>query len=250
MSSKLFAVAASSLALVLSIQTGAIAAEVKISGSATVAGSVIKPNQAALEKETGLSLNVVVNGDGNGLKDLYAGKVDVAMVAAPIKATEEALNKSAPGTISTSGFQVTQVGTDALKFIVNPGNPVKTLSGQQLKDIFTGKISSWKDVGGADQPILVVTVAPGMGQRVNLVTMFLGGTEVSDKARPMQALAQVAQVVAQAPNAIGYGTAATITDAVAVVPGSEVKQALGLVTKGAPSDDVKKLILAAAKLNK
>jgi phosphate transport system substrate-binding protein len=250
MSSRMLGVATAAVALAFSINTGAVAAEVKMSGSATVAGSVIKPNQAALEKETGLSLNIVVNGDGNGLKDLYAGKVDVAMVAAPIKATEETLNKIAPGTISTSGFQVTQVGTDALKFIVNPANPVKALSPQQLKDIFTGKITSWKDVGGPDQPILVVSVAPGMGQRVNLVTMFLEGAELSDKARSMQALGQVAQVVAQAPNAIGYGTAATITSAVAVIPGAEVKQALGLVTKGAPSDDVKKLIVAAAKLNK
>lgn len=139
------------------------------------------------------------------------------------------------------------MGTVAIKFIVNAANPVKALTEAQLKDIFTGKIISWKDVGGADQPILVVAEAPGFGTRSNVVATLLGGAEITDKARAMQALVQVSQVVGQAPNAIGYGNAASISGAVAVIPGIEVKQSLGLATKGAPSADVKKLIEAAAK---
>jgi len=223
------------------------ATELRISGAATVAGGIITPNKAAIEQETGLTLNMTVNGDGNGLKDLYAGKVDVAMVAAPIKVTEETLNKANPGSISIAGFEVAPIGTASIKFIVNPANPVKSLTEDQLKGIFSGKITSWKDVGGADQPILVVAETPGLGTRANIVTSFLGGAEITDKARIMQALVQVAQVVAQAPNAIGYGNSASITGAVTVVPGTDVKQPLGLATKGAPSADVKKLIDATAK---
>lgn len=234
-------------AITIAMNAYCVAAEVKLSGSATVAGTIIKPNQSAIEGDTGLKLNVAVNGDGEGLKDLYAGKVDVAMVAAPIKATEATLNKLNPGSISVAGFEVAEVGSSALKFIVNPAGPVKSLSADQLKAIFTGKITSWKEVGGPDEPMLVVTVGPGLGQRVNLVTLFLDGTEVTDKARSMQSLDRVAQVVSQTPNAIGYGTGATITSAVAVIPGTEVKQVLGLVTKGAPNEHVKKLIMAAVK---
>jgi phosphate transport system substrate-binding protein len=223
------------------------ATELKISGAATVAGPIITPNKAAIEKDTGLTLNVTVNGDGNGLKDLHAGKVDVMMVAAPLKATAEALNKANPGSVSTDGIEVAEVGAVSIKFIVNPKNPVKALSEAQLKDIFTGKITSWKDVGGPDLPIIVVAETPGFGTRTNVVSTFLGGTDITDKARAMQALAQVAQVVAQAPNAIGYGNAASITDAVTVIPGAEVRQVLGLATKGAPNADVKKLIAAVAK---
>jgi phosphate transport system substrate-binding protein len=124
---------------------------------------------------------------------------------------------------------------------------VKSLSHAQLKDIFLGKITSWKDVGGADQPILVVAETRGFGTRSNIVASFLDGSEITDKARAMQALVQVTQVVAQAPNAIGYGNAASISAAVAVIPGAEVKQPLGLATRGAPSADVKKLIEVAAK---
>ena len=223
------------------------AAELKISGAATVGGPIINPNKAAIEKETGLTLNVTINGDGNGLKDLNAGKVDVMMVAAPIKATAEALNKANPGSVSTDGIQVAEVGAVSIKFILNPKNPVQSLTEAQLKDILTGKVTSWKDVGGPDQPIIVVAEASGFGTRTNIVSSFLGGTEITDKARVMQALVQVAQVVAQAPNAIGYGNAASITSAVSVVSGAEVRQSLGLATKGAPSEDVKKLIASVAK---
>ena len=225
----------------------ASAAELKISGAAAVAGAIVMPNKAAIETETGLTLNVTVNGDGNGVKDLFAGKVDVAMIAAPIKVTESQLNKVSPGSVSVAGFEVAPVGAIGIKFAVNAANPVKTLTEAQIKDIFTGKITSWKEVGGADQPILVVAEAPGFGTRSNIVASLLGGAEITDKARVMQALVQVAQVVAQAPNAIGYGNSNTIKQGAVVVPGTVVKQMLGVATKGAPNADVKKLIASMAK---
>jgi phosphate transport system substrate-binding protein len=238
---------AAGTAVLLSASALSHAAELKVSGAAAVAAAIIMPNKAAIERDTGLTLNVAVNGDGNGVKDLYAGKVDVAMIAAPIKTTEAALNRMSPGSVSVDGFEVAPVGAITIKFIVNPANPVKSLTEAQLKDIFTGKITSWKEVGGADQPILVIAEAVGFGTRSNIVASMLGGAEVTDKARIMQALVQVGQVVAQAPNAIGYGNTATITGAVAVVSGTEVKQLLGLATKGAPNAEAKKLIEAAAK---
>lgn len=222
------------------------AGELKVSGAAAVAANIIAPNKQAIEKQAELTLAMTVNGDGNGLKDLVSGKTDVAMIAAPIKVTADILNKAAPGSVSIDGIQVAPLGALSIKFIVNPANPVKALSEQQLKDIFTGKVANWKDVGGADQPIMVVAEAPGFGTRSNIEANLLG-SELSDKARVMQALAQVAQVVAQAPNAIGYGNAASINSAVTVIPGTEVKQQLGLATKGAPSAEVKRLIEASAK---
>jgi phosphate transport system substrate-binding protein len=239
---------AAAAAMLICASVPGFAAELKVSGAAAVAGTIIVPNKAAIEKETGLTLNVTVNGDGNGLADLSAGKVDVMMVAAPINITAANQNKVNPGSASTAGIEVAPVGSLAIKFIVNPNNPVKSLTEAQIKDILLGKITSWKQVGGADQPIMVAAEVEGFGTRSNIVASLLGGTEITDKARTMQALVQVAQVVSQAPNAFGYGNAASITSAVAVIPGTEVKQQLGLATKGAPNADVKKLIEAAAKL--
>lgn len=225
-------------------------AELKVSGAATVANTVIVPNKAAIEREASLSLAITVNGDGNGLKDLTAGKSDVMMVAAPLEVTEELVNKTAPGSASAAGLQMRQIGSVPIRFIVNPANPVQSLTEAQVKDIFTGRITSWRDVGGQDQPIMVVAEQPGFGTRANIVSSLLGGSEITDKARLMQALVQVVQVVSQAPNAIGYGNAASITASVRVLPDIEVSQPIGFATRGAPTADAKRFIDVAAKYAK
>jgi phosphate transport system substrate-binding protein len=238
---------ASATFLLSSVTTPTWAADLRVNGAATIARVIIIPNQAAIEQETGLKLTVTVNGDGNGLLDLYAGRADVAMIAAPAKATEAVLNKTTPGAIVTEDFEMTPVGTAEIQFVVNPKNPVRTLSPDQLRDILTGKITSWKEVGGDDIPILVVAEVPGFGTHTNIVATFLNGTEFSPRARLMQALVQLVQVTAQAPGAISYGNSASIDDSVAVLPGMQIKQELGLVTKGKPTPEEAKLIAAVAK---
>jgi phosphate transport system substrate-binding protein len=161
--------------------------------------------------------------------------------------TEAAVNKAAPGSLSIADFQLAPVGAVSLHFVINPANPVKTLSARQVHDIFLGKITSWKEVGGDDTPIVVVAEVPGLGTRTNIVASFLGGEEITANARTMQALVQVVQVVGQLPNAIGYGNAASIQSTVMQISGVEVKQALGLATKGAPSAEVLKLVAAVTK---
>lgn len=73
--------------------------------------------------------------------------------------------------IKASGveLEVTPVGRDALVFLVNSGNPVKDLSQKQLRDIYTGKITNWKDVGGEDQELFPFQRNPTSGSQ----TMFL-----------------------------------------------------------------------------
>jgi phosphate transport system substrate-binding protein len=231
--------------LLLSLIVPSVAGELKVHGSSTVAGGVLVPNKAAIEKETGLTLTIVANGSGNGLKDLAEGKADVAMISAPLVEEADALNKKAPDSLNTAGFVESPIGLFATKIIVNAKNSVNKLSEAQIKDIFTGKIASWKDVGGPDQPIVVVAEGPGSGGRTLLESHLLGGAAMTDKVQAVQGVGQVAQTVSQNPNAIGYGNPATITSAVTAIPGSEVYQPLILVTKGAPSADAKKLIGAA-----
>jgi len=243
-----FAVIATLVALSLSTFVGSVqAADLRVSGAATVGRGIIIPNQAAIEQETGLKLIMTVNGDGNGLKDLYAGRADVAMIAAPMKVSEDTLNRVTPDSLSIADFQLAAVGMASIHFVVNPANPVKSLTDVQVHDIFTGKITSWKDVGGVDAPIVVVAEVPGLGTRTNVEATFLGGEPITPGARTMQALVQVVQVVSQVPTAISYGNSASITAGVFVLPGIEIQQALGLATKGPPSADALKLIAAVAK---
>ena len=85
--------------VVLSASPRVLAAtELKVSGSATLAGTLITPNKPAIEKEAGLTLMVAVNGDGSGMKDLDAGRTDAAK---PPIATARTRPRSS-GTASTS----------------------------------------------------------------------------------------------------------------------------------------------------
>jgi phosphate transport system substrate-binding protein len=240
--------ALAAVATVIVISQAAGQETIKLGGSAAVGKGVIIANQAAIEQESGLKLDVTVNGDANGLKLLNSGDVEVAMLGAPIEFSIKKLNEEAPGSVDPNAFVVSQIGSDSVKFIVNPNAPVKSLTEAQIKDIFTGKITSWKDVGGSDQPIIVVTGAPGLGARSIVVNLFLGGTDIVSGAREVQQLGQIAQVVAQAPTAIGFGNTGSITDAVAVIPGVEAVTPLSLVTRGAPSANAQKLIDAATKV--
>lgn len=220
----------------------------RLHGSSTIAKKIVWPNKGALESKTGLSLSVVTNGSGNGLKDLAAGKADMAMISAPLEVAAELTNRKAPGSLDVTGLQAHRVGSVKIFFVVHPSNPVKSLTADQVRDIFAGEITNWKEVGGLDSEILVVNERAGHGTRSVLRSVFMQGRAFSKKGRVMKALAQQTQVVAQAPNAITFGNASSIDSSVAVLQGLEVLQPLSLVTKGAPKPEMAKLIAEAAAI--
>jgi len=224
------------------VSSGVLAEDFRLHGAATLGKTIVLPNQAAIEAKSGVKLSVLINGSGNGLKDLVAGKADMSMIAAPIEAEAKVINASTPGALDVSALQVKQVGTAKVHVIVNPANTVK-LTAAQAKDIISGKITNWKDVGGADGAILVVAEGPGQGTRAVVESVFLKG-DIAKNARTVTTLAQVADVVKQVPSAIGYGNSSSITPAVSQVGGIDILQPLSLVTKGAPSATAAKVISA------
>jgi phosphate transport system substrate-binding protein len=170
----------------------------------------------------------------------------MAMISAPIQVEADIVNGKKPGSLDVSGFQVFPIGHSKIFFIVHPSNPVTSLSEAQMKDIMAGTISNWKDVGGPDSPIAVFAERPGNGTRAVVESVFMQGLAISPKARLVPALAQVAKIVSQTPNAVGYGNSSSVNSSVTVAQGIEVKQPLALVSNGSPNDEMKKLIDAAA----
>lgn len=73
-------------------------------------------------------------------------------------------------------FELTPIGREAFVFIVNKNNPVDNLTMDQLKDIYNGKTTNWKDVGGANRPINVVQRNQGSGSQTTLEKLF--GNEI------------------------------------------------------------------------
>ena len=143
--------------------------EIRYSGSSTV-GAVLDAGgaRAAFERKTGVRFAAFeVPGSGKGIENLVAGRATVAGASRPLKAEEKA--KKVIGTI---------IGYDAVAVFVHRDNPVADLSKEQLKDIFTGKITNWKQVGGKDAPIAVNTEI--LGEKRATLEMF--NELVMDKA--------------------------------------------------------------------
>lgn len=131
-------------ALLLAFPLSALAAELSYSGSSTIGTSILQAGATdAFTAKTGIKFDKIDQpGSGKGIKALLAGEVPLAGASRPLK-QEEKKDK----------LVGTTIGYDAIAVFVHKDNPVKNLSKEQLKGIFTGKITNWKEVGGKDAPI-------------------------------------------------------------------------------------------------
>jgi phosphate transport system substrate-binding protein len=218
-----------------------------IHGSTTVAGTVMMPHKADIEKAAGVTLDIVAYGSGNGLLDLAAGKAQIAMISAPFaKVAASLADKGAA--IKESDYVVTQIGQTKVAFITHSSNTVTSLTFTQLGDILTGKIKNWKEIGGGDAPILVIVEPKGGGLRSMVEKDMLGGTaEITAEKREVPGAPLIPKIVAQVPNALGLAIAATVGPEVhELATDKKLEQPLFLVTKGAP-DSVLGNVIAATK---
>ncbi len=237
---------ATTLAALLALGSVAQASTVAIHGSTTVSGAVLMPHKADIEKASGETLDIVSNGSGRGLADLVAGKTDMAMISAPLETEVAAANAKTPGSVDLAKLVGHQIGEAQVAFVVHPSNPVTALTLAQITGILSGKITNWKEVGGADQPIVVVAAGPGDGVRSVVESHLLAGASISAKVREMPNAPQIAQVTAQLPTAFGVTSAASVKPGVTVLKTDQtIGQPLILVTMGAASADATKVIAAA-----
>jgi len=152
--------------LVLFLST-ALAFAAKNDNSIQVKGSDTMVNlgqawaEKYMEENPGDFVAVTGGGSGTGLSSLISGTCDIAMSSRNIKDKEIALAKQK----GINPFEI-KVALDGLAVVVNPKNPVSKLTIQQLADIFTGKISNWKDVGGVNQKIVILSREVNSGTHV------------------------------------------------------------------------------------
>jgi len=237
---------ATALAALLALGSIAQAGTIAIHGSTTVSNAVLVPQKAAIEQASGETLDIVANGSGRGLADLAAGKADMAMISAPLEAEVAAANAKTPGSLDPTKFVVHQIGEARVAFVVHPSNPVKELTLAQIIGILSGKITKWSEVGGADQPIVVVAASPGDGVRSVVESRLLGGASIPAKVREMPNAPQIGQVTAQLPTAFGVTSAASVQGGVTILKTDQtLGQPLILITAGPASAEAAKVIEAA-----
>ncbi len=153
-----------------------------------------------------VSIAVTGGGSGTGIAALVSGTTTLAQSSREMKPEEKAAVKKSAG----KEVKEFKVAMDALAVIVNPAHPISELSIDQLSDIFTGKIKNWKEAGGPDEPILVLSRDRNSGTHVYFLEHVLrkgnakGPEEFSASALMMPSSQVIIQEVSRSKAAIGY----------------------------------------------
>lgn len=225
---------------------GVMAEEVRLHGSTTVQKRVMEPGKEALKKATGVDVVLVGNGTGNGLEDLVKGKCDASMASEEL-ADAVASMKAATGVEAPADLKGHVITSDVIKVIVHPSNPVAKLSKEQLKGLMTGKIANWKDVGGPDMPVIVITSHSGSATRKVFQKVIMDGEKYVDGAIEAETTRKEIDNIVQFPEGIGAVSLGFVNlpgnkEKVKVVETQEISRPLMLITKGEPGAGVGKVL--------
>ncbi|MGH1352345.1 MAG: substrate-binding domain-containing protein [Methyloligellaceae bacterium] len=225
------------------------AAELTIHGSTTVYTNIFKTKQNEIEDKSGIKLQIIANGSGRGIMDLIKGKTDMAMISSSLNAAVARINKKYPNSIAKGTLTAHKVGETRISFIVHKSNPVQKLTLKQVRNILTGEIRNWSQVGGPNKPIMVISEDTNGGIRVLVERKVLGGKEISaHQHKEVPNGQQVSRVTNQISFAFGVSTPASVTGTAKILETDEVvSQPLILVTKGKATETMSKVIAATTE---
>lgn len=178
---------------------------ISISGSTSV-GPLMEKIQEKYEEVNNVTLEIQQNGSGAGIKDVSGGVSEIGMSSRELKDDEKT---SVEGTV---------IAYDGIALLVNPNNSVKNISLEDVKKIYTGEITNWKELGGADAPIVVVSREEGSGTR-DAFQEIVGyeSEELTKDATISDGSGAVKTTVAGNENAIGFASFEYIDDTVSAL---------------------------------
>lgn len=193
------------LALGACSRGGQQAHSLQIKGSDTMVNLGQAWAEEYMKARPDVSVAVTGGGSGTGIASLLAGTCDIAELSRELKPEEIAMAKA-------KGFEPQQVtvALDGLAVVVHPKNPISQLTLEQLAAVFSGAVKNWKEIGGADLPIVVLSREVNSGTHVYFKEHVLrrnqGGSRVEFAANALllPSSQAIADEVAQNPSAIGY----------------------------------------------
>lgn len=154
----------------------------------------------SFEADTKISVTYNPTGSGSGIKAVKEGRCDIGLSSRALKEDEK-----------SDGLQETVLAYDGIAVLVNPENAISDLDLETLSKIYTGEITNWQEVGGADAEIVLIGREAGSGTRDGFESI----TKTKDICKYRQKLTSTGDVittVAQNPAAIGYASLASLKD--------------------------------------
>ncbi|MDZ4170347.1 MAG: phosphate ABC transporter substrate-binding protein [Coriobacteriia bacterium] len=240
------ALAVTVVAALMAPQAAFAATSLKLSGSTTVQPLAQEFATAFKKTSTGKGWTITVAGGGSsvGFKDAAAGRVDIGMSSRDPKSSDPA------------GLEYHVVARDSLAVIVHPSNKVRKLTEAQVRDIYHGKITNWRQVGGANASIVLCGRTGASGTYEYFKEAFLANKRQSSRTKGYASNGMVRSGVARNKNAIGYVGMAFVNSSVRGVTMGGVAptranalsgkykyvRPLYFITKGAPSGNTKKFL--------
>jgi phosphate transport system substrate-binding protein len=177
---------------------------ITVKGSDTMVILAQRWAEVYMSKNSATTVQITGGGSGVGIAALINGTTDLCNSSRPMKPSEREKLKQRYNSL---GVEI-KVAKDGLSLYQNESNSIKELSLDQIKDIYTGKITNWKDVGGANAKIIVYGRENSSGTYVYFKDNVLGGADFTSTMQSMPGTAAVVNAVAKDKNAIGFGGAA------------------------------------------
>jgi phosphate transport system substrate-binding protein len=177
---------------------------ISIKGSDTMVIMNARLAETYMAANPATQIQVTGGGSGVGIASLINGTTDIAASSRPIKSSETDKLKAR---FATTGYAY-PIARDGLSVYLNTANPVKELTLAQIRDIYTGKITNWKQVGGSDAQIILYSRENSSGTYTYFKDNVLMGKDFAPRTQTLQGTAAVVNAVAKDANGIGYGGAA------------------------------------------
>ena len=196
------------LALVLALGVMSACSADKLSGSVATDGSTSMEKVIGVLGESFMEMNPDVSftynptGSGSGIAAVSEKRCDIGLSSRALKDEEK-----------NSGLTETVLAYDGIAIIVNPENAISDLSVEDIARIYTGEITNWKDLGGADAEIVVIGREAGSGTRDGFESIT-GTSEKCVYRQELTSTGDVITTVSQNPDAIGYASLSAVKDTV------------------------------------
>ena len=191
------------------VANGTMSGKITVDGSTTV-GPIAKAfAEYMMRKHPDLDITVSESGSGNGAKSLVNSVCDVADMSRFMKETEF---KAAVDNGVAPVAHV--VALDGLPILVHPANPAEGLTVEQVRDIYMGKITNWKQVGGPDLKIVKISRDTNSGTYETFEKLVMAKERIADGVEYVGSNGAVRQRIQNTPAAIGYAGLGFVDDTV------------------------------------